>query len=93
VDEQPHRVGGVRAPDREGAAVKDGWGWFLFGWGLIFAVVLLGGLGGCLVGFSPWAARQRDWELPPLQFGIVGLLAGALVGAILAIFRGNERDR
>jgi hypothetical protein len=73
--------------------VKDGWGWFLFGWGLIFAVVLLGGLGGCLVGFSPLAARQRNWGAVPFQFGIVGVLAGALVGAILAIFRGNKRDQ
>jgi hypothetical protein len=72
VDEQPHRVGGVRAPGRDGAAVKDGWGWFLFGWGLFFAVVLLGGLGGCLVGFSPWAARQRNWGAAPVSIRYSG---------------------
>jgi hypothetical protein len=83
----------VCAPAEESTAVKNGWNWLLFGWGLFFAVVLLGMLGGCAVGFTPWAQELRGFENPPLQFGGLGFYAGLVLGIILLIIRGKKPEQ
>jgi hypothetical protein len=67
--------------------------WLLFGWGLFFTAVLLGMLGGCFVGSTPWANQLTGWENPPLQFSGLGFYAGLVLGVILLVIRRRRSDQ
>jgi hypothetical protein len=54
------------------------------GWGVFFAVLFLSSLAGWLFGLSPLAPMGSEWEYPPLLFGMLGIFAALLLGAVLA---------